>query len=91
MRSKSQDKFKDKVRELTVRSRNLDAEVIVKLNQVIRGTAQLLRHALVHQPVAVSRTGLLDSAALALHEIQAFQLPPQPPDAPASSSPDLGC
>jgi hypothetical protein len=27
------------VRELTVRSRNLDAQVIEKLNQVIRGTA----------------------------------------------------
>ena len=26
-------------------------------------------------------TGFLDSAALALHEIQAFQLPSQPPDA----------
>ena len=39
MRPKSQDKLKDRVRELTCRSRNLDAEVIVKLNQVIRGTA----------------------------------------------------
>lgn len=39
MRPKSQDKFKDRIRELTCRSRNLDAEVIVKLNQVIRGTA----------------------------------------------------
>lgn len=39
MRPKSKDKFKDRVRELSIRSRNLDAEVIVKLNQVIRGTA----------------------------------------------------
>ena len=39
MRDKSQRKFQDKVRGLTIRSRNLDAEVIVKLNQVIRGTA----------------------------------------------------
>lgn len=39
MRPKSQDKFKDKVRELTVRSRNLDAELIEKLNRVIQGTA----------------------------------------------------
>jgi group II intron reverse transcriptase/maturase len=39
MRPKSQEKFKDKVRELTVRSRNLDASLIVKLNRVIRGTA----------------------------------------------------
>ncbi len=39
MRSKSERKFQDKVRELTCRSHNLDAPVIVKLNQVIRGTA----------------------------------------------------
>jgi len=39
MRPKSQDKFKDRIMDLTCRSRNLDAEVIVKLNQVIRGTA----------------------------------------------------
>jgi RNA-directed DNA polymerase len=39
MRDKSQQKFKDKIRELTQRKRNLDSSVIVKLNQVIRGTA----------------------------------------------------
>ncbi len=39
MRHKSERKFQDKVRELTCRSHNLDAPVIVKLNQVIRGTA----------------------------------------------------
>ncbi len=39
MRSKSQEKFMTKIRELTRRSHNLDAEVIKKLNQVIRGTA----------------------------------------------------
>jgi group II intron reverse transcriptase/maturase len=39
MRPKSQDKFKDRIRDLTCRSRNLDAQVIEKLNQVIRGTA----------------------------------------------------
>lgn len=39
MRDKSQRKFQDRVRSLTIRSRNLDAEVIAKLNQVIRGTA----------------------------------------------------
>jgi group II intron reverse transcriptase/maturase len=38
-RDKSVLKFKAKVRDLTVRHRNLDAEVIVKLNRVIRGTA----------------------------------------------------
>ena len=39
MRDKAKRKFKDKVRELTIRHRNLDAQVIVKLNRVIRGTA----------------------------------------------------
>lgn len=38
MRPKSVKKFKDKVRELTRRKHNLDAEVINKLNRVIRGT-----------------------------------------------------
>ena len=39
MREKSVKKFQDKVREITVRHHNLDAAVIKKLNQVIRGTA----------------------------------------------------
>ena len=39
MREKSAQKFKAKVRELTVRKCNLDAEAIKKLNRVIRGTA----------------------------------------------------
>ena len=39
MRSKSLEKFKTKIRELTQRHRNLDAKVVEKLNQVIRGTA----------------------------------------------------
>lgn len=40
MRDKSVEKFKDKVRELTQRKLNLDAEAIGKLNRVVRGTAQ---------------------------------------------------
>lgn len=40
IRPKSWRKFRDKVRELTSRKQNLDAEVIVQLNRVIRGTAQ---------------------------------------------------
>lgn len=40
MRDKSQQKFKDKVRELTVRHHNFEAEVVTELNRVIRGTAQ---------------------------------------------------
>jgi group II intron reverse transcriptase/maturase len=39
MRSKSVENFKTKVRQITRRSHNLDADVIVKLNRVIRGTA----------------------------------------------------
>ena len=38
-RDKSVQKFKAKVKELTIRHCNLDAEVITKLNRVIRGTA----------------------------------------------------
>ena len=39
IRPKSEKKFQDKVRELTERHQNFDATVIVRLNQVIRGTA----------------------------------------------------
>ena len=39
MRDKSTEKFKDRIRELTRRSRNFDAKVVDKVNQVIRGTA----------------------------------------------------
>ena len=39
MRPKSVEKFKTKIRELTVRHQNLDQEVVTKVNQVVRGTA----------------------------------------------------
>ena len=39
MRAKSVEKFKEKVRVLTRRSCNMDQELVVKLNRVIRGTA----------------------------------------------------
>lgn len=39
MRSKSVEKFKDKIRALTVRSHNLDNDLITRVNQVVRGTA----------------------------------------------------
>jgi len=39
MRAKSLEKFMMKIRKLTRRCNNLDARVVVKLNQVIRGTA----------------------------------------------------
>ena len=39
MRPKSLEKFMTKIREITRRCNNLDAQVIEKLNQVIRGTA----------------------------------------------------
>ena len=38
MRTKSKEKFKNSIRDITTRSRNLDKEVIEKLNRVIRGT-----------------------------------------------------
>jgi RNA-directed DNA polymerase len=39
MRPKSVEKFKTKIRELTPRRQNLDHEVVTKVNQVVRGTA----------------------------------------------------
>ena len=39
VRPKSVEKFKDKIRGLSVRKHNLDAQAVKKLNQVIRGTA----------------------------------------------------
>ena len=39
MRSKSEEKFKDKIRALTRRSHNFNASVVKKVNQVVRGTA----------------------------------------------------
>lgn len=39
MRAKSVENFKIKVREITRRSHNLDADMMVRLNRVIRGTA----------------------------------------------------
>jgi len=39
MRAKSVENFKAKVRRITQRSHNLDAEMLVQLNRVIRGTA----------------------------------------------------
>jgi len=38
IRQKSREKFEEKLKEITTRSHNLDAKVIEKLNQVIRGT-----------------------------------------------------
>jgi RNA-directed DNA polymerase len=39
MRAKSVEKFKATIRDLTVRHRNLDATVIMKINQTVRGVA----------------------------------------------------
>lgn len=46
MREKSKEKFKDAIRNITRRSRNLDTEVIGKLNQVIRGTVSYFANSL---------------------------------------------
>lgn len=48
MRPKSVEKFKDKIRELTPRKQNLNAEVITKINQVVRGTANYFDTAFSH-------------------------------------------
>ena len=40
MRAKSVEKYKTKIRELTIRSHNLDARAISKINSVIRGVAR---------------------------------------------------
>jgi group II intron reverse transcriptase/maturase len=55
MRPKSVQKFQDKVKKLTPRHHNLDARVIEKLNQVIRGTAHYFT-----PPWATSRWQLRD-------------------------------
>jgi RNA-directed DNA polymerase len=39
MRPKSVERFKTKIRELTTRHHNLDQDVVQKVNQVVRGTA----------------------------------------------------
>jgi len=49
MRPKSLKKFKDKIRELTCRSYNMDAQVIIRLNRVIRGTAQYFATGFFHR------------------------------------------
>jgi RNA-directed DNA polymerase len=40
MRTKSVEKFKDRIRELTIRSHNLDAFAVNRINAVIRGVAR---------------------------------------------------
>lgn len=44
VREKSKEKFQNAIREITTRHRNLDAKVIEKLNQVIRGTVNYFAH-----------------------------------------------
>lgn len=40
MRTKSVEKYKDRMRELTKRSHNLDATEVEKINSVVRGVAR---------------------------------------------------
>ena len=40
IRPKSLERFKDRMREMTIRSRNLDAKVVQRINAVIRGYAR---------------------------------------------------
>lgn len=46
IREKSKEKFRDAVRMITIRSRNLDTKAIEELNQVIRGTVNYFAHPL---------------------------------------------
>ena len=63
IRPKSEKKFRDKVRDLTERKQNFDASVIVKLNQVIRGTAQYF--CTLGPPIATSFVALMVGLACA--------------------------
>jgi len=40
MGSKAEERFKDKIRKLTIRNRNLDASVVLAVNRVISGTVR---------------------------------------------------
>ena len=69
------ENFKTKVRRITRRCNNLDAEMMVRLNCVIRGTGyprhgELFRHALVALRRRVPQFGPLDTHATAVHESQ---------------------
>jgi hypothetical protein len=48
MRPKAVEKFKNKIRELTIRHHNLDQKVIEKVNAVVRGTANYFATAFSH-------------------------------------------
>jgi len=61
------ENFKTKVRQITTRSHNLDSEVIVKLNRVIRGTANYFATPWSHCG-DMYRT--LDTHETAMHETQ---------------------
>ena len=70
MRPKSLEKFKTKVRNITRRCNNLDANVIVKLNQVIRGTANYFATDFSTCVKLYQKAGQVDSHASPLHEVQ---------------------
>ena len=74
MRDKSVQKFKAKVRELTVRKHNLDREAIEKLNRVIRGTANYFATELFDLSLDVPETRFVDTHAASLHEVEAEEL-----------------
>jgi group II intron reverse transcriptase/maturase len=48
MRDKSVEKFKDKIREITKRSHNLDDDLILQVNRIVRGTANYFATAFSH-------------------------------------------
>ena len=71
MREKSVQKFKARIRELTIRKQNLDAEAVKKVNRVIRGNGELFRHKFLHQSLDVPKTRFVDTHAATLHEVEA--------------------
>ena len=80
MRAKSVENFKTKVRKLTRRSHNLDADGDRGTEPRDPRHGELLRHALVPLRRCIPQPGPLDTHATAVHEIQteigAGQLPP---------------
>ena len=70
MRAKSVENFKTKVRRITRRSHNLDADMIEQLNRVIRGTANYFATPWSALRRCIPQSGPLDTHETAVHEIQ---------------------
>lgn len=58
IKEKSKEKLKDKIKFITMRSQNLDSDMIKKLNQVCRGTVNYFAHPLTR---TITQFNLLDT------------------------------